>query len=160
VIEGRGQTKVHRQVFYVHQWGYDTHGGQAGIHQGLLTDLSAALAAFDAAMTALNVASGVTTFTLSEFGRTWKPASNAGTDHGWGSYAFALGGAVRGGTTGRAARADGPDDLGKDGRWIPTTSTDQYAATLVRWLGIAEADLPYVLPNLGAFPVKDLGFMA
>ncbi|MBK6394295.1 MAG: hypothetical protein IPF73_06095 [Betaproteobacteria bacterium] len=55
---------------------------------------------------------------------------------------------------------DGPDDLGKDGRWIPTTSLDQYAATLVRWLGIAETDLPYVLPNLGAFPVKDLGFMA
>ena len=162
LIEGRGQTKVRRQVFYVHQWGYDTHGGQAGIHQGLLADLSQALAAFDAAMTALGVASGVTTFTLSEFGRTWKPASNAGTDHGWGNYAFALGGAVRGGNfygTVPAQALDGPDDLGKDGRWIPTTSIDQYAATLVRLLGIAEADLPYVLPNLGAFPVKDLGFM-
>ncbi|MBK7333699.1 MAG: DUF1501 domain-containing protein [Betaproteobacteria bacterium] len=114
-------------------------------------------------MTALGVASGVTTFTLSEFGRTWKPASNAGTDHGWGNYAFALGGAVRGGNfygTVPTQALDGPDDLGKDGRWIPTTSIDQYAATLVRWLGIAETDLPYVLPNLGAFPVKDLGFMA
>jgi len=163
LVEGRGQTKVRRQVFYVHQWGYDTHGGQAGIHQGLLADLSQALAAFDAAMTALGTASSVTTFTLSEFGRTWKPASNAGTDHGWGSYAFALGGAVRGGNfygTVPTQALDGPDDLGKDGRWIPTTSIDQYGATLVRWLGVAEADLPYVFPNLGAFTAKDLGFMA
>jgi uncharacterized protein (DUF1501 family) len=163
LIEGRAQTKVRRQLFYVHQWGYDTHGGQAGVQHNLLDDLSRSLAAFDGAMNALGVASQVTTFTLSDFGRTYKPAANAGTDHGWGNYAFALGGAVRGGQiygTIPNHALDGPDDLGKDGRWIPTTSLETFGATLVRWLGVLEGDLPYVFPNLGAFPVKDLGFMA
>lgn len=163
LIEGRDQTRLRRQVFYVHQWGYDTHGGQPGIHHGLLDDLSRSFAAFNAAMDALGTSSQVTTFTLSEFGRTWKPASNAGTDHGWGSYAFASGGAVKGGLfygTLPNQALDGPDDLGKDGRWIPTTSIETYAATLIRWLGVAEGDLPYILPNLGAFPVQDLGFLA
>ena len=163
LIEGRAQTKLRRQVFYVHQWGYDTHGGQASIHHDLLDDLSRSLAAFDAAMSALGLSSNVTTFTLSEFGRTWKPASSAGTDHGWGNYAFVSGGAVKGGLvygTLPTQALDGPDDMGKDGRWIPTTSIETYAATLVRWLGVAEADLPYILPNLGAFPVKDLGFLS
>jgi uncharacterized protein (DUF1501 family) len=76
---------------------------------------------------------------------------------------MALGGAVRGGAFyGKVAEPslDGPDDLGKEGRWIPTTSIETYGATLMRWLGIAEGDLPYVFPNLGAFPVKDLGFLA
>lgn len=163
LIEGRAQTRLRRQVFYVHQWGYDTHGGQAGQHWMLLDELSRSLAAFDSAMSALGLSSQVTTFTLSEFGRTWKPAASAGTDHGWGNYAFVTGGAVKGGQfygTLPVQALDGPDDLGKDGRWIPTTSVETYGATLVRWLGVADADLPYVFPNLAAFPVKDLGFLA
>lgn len=154
LIEGRGQTQMRRQVFYVDQFGYDTHGSQAGIQQGLLGDLSAAIKAFEDAMTALGLADNVTLFTLSEFGRTFKPASNAGTDHGWGNYAFAIGGAVRGGDiygTPATQALDGPDDLGNAGRWIPTTSLEQYGATLCRWFGIAEGDLPYVFPNIGAF---------
>lgn len=163
LIEGRAQTGLRRQVFFANQGPYDTHGNQAGEHHALLNDLSRALAAFDAAMNALGVSSQVTTFTLSEFGRTFKPAANAGTDHGWGNYAFVMGGAVRGGQfygTVPNHALDGPDDLGKEGRWIPTTSVETYGATLVRWLGVAEADLPYIFPNLGAFPVKDLGILS
>jgi uncharacterized protein (DUF1501 family) len=163
LIEGRAQTGVRRQVFFANQWSYDTHGAQAGLHHTLLDQFSRALAAFDAAMNALGISPQVTTFTLSEFGRTFKPAANAGTDHGWGNYAFVMGGAVKGGQfygTVPNHALDGPDDLGKDGRWIPTTSVETYGATLVRWLGVAEADLPYIFPNLGAFPVKDLGFLA
>jgi uncharacterized protein (DUF1501 family) len=107
--------------------------------------------------------SAVTTFTLSEFGRTFKPASNQGTDHGWGSYAFVMGGAVKGGDlygTPPAQALGGPDDFDSAGRWIPTTSIEQYGATLCRWLGIADADLPYVFPNIGAFANTNLGFMA
>ena len=114
-------------------------------------------------MAALGIADSVTAFTLSEFGRTLKPASNAGTDHGWGNYAFALGGAVKGGDfygTVPTQALNGPDDLGKDGRWIPTTSVEQYGATLARWFGIAAGDLPYVFPNIGAFANTNLGFMA
>ncbi len=162
LIEGRAQTKMKRQVFYAHQWGYDTHGSQAGIHQTLLGDFSKAVKAFQDAMAALGIADSVTAFTLSDFGRTLKPASNAGTDHGWGNYAFAFGGAVKGGDfygTVPTQVLNGPDDLGKDGRWIPTTSIEQYGATLARWFGIAEGDLPYVFPNIGAFANTKLGFM-
>ena len=86
-----------------------------------------------------------------------------GTDHGWGNYAFVIGGAVKGGdfygTRARRRRSNGPDDLGNAGRWIPTTSLEQYGATLCRWFGIAEGDLPYVFPNIGAFANTNLGFL-
>jgi uncharacterized protein (DUF1501 family) len=162
LIEGRQQTQLQRQVFYVNQGGYDTHADQLPNHQKLLGDLALALAAFQDAMNALGTGSQVTTFTLSDFGRTLKPASAAGTDHGWGNYALVLGGAVKGGDFYGSVPVpvlDGPDDLGGDGRWIPTTSLEQYGATLARWLGIGEADLPYVFPNIGAFANTRLGFM-
>ena len=163
LIEGRQQTQLKRQVFYVNQSGYDTHAAQLSLHHKLLGDLAQALGAFQGAMTALGTLNDVTTFTLSDFGRTLKPASALGTDHGWGNYAFVIGGAVKGGDfygTVPTPVLNGPDDLGQDGRWIPTTSLEQYGATLARWLGIVEADLPYVFPNIGAFANTDLGFMA
>ena len=163
LIEGRAQTQMRRQVFYVHQWGYDTHGSQLSLQNTLLGDLSKAVKAFEDSMDALGIGNGVTLFTLSDFGRALKPASNNGTDHGWGNYAFVAGGAVRGGDfygTVPTIALNGPDDLGDAGRWIPTTSIEQYGATLCRWFGIAEADLPYVFPNIGAFANTNLGFMA
>ena len=163
LIEGRQETQLKRQVFYVNQGGYDTHANQVPNQHKLLGDLAQALDAFQSAMTALGTDNNVTTFTLSDFGRTLKPASAAGTDHGWGNYAFVIGGAVKGGDfygTIRTPVLNGPDDLGQDGRWIPTTSLEQYGATLARWLGIAEADLTYVFPNIGAFATTNLGFMA
>lgn len=162
LIEGRTQTNLKRQVFYTEQDTYDTHGGQLAAHNILLTDLSQALGAFMDSMAALGLSNDVTVFTLSEFGRTLKPAANAGTDHGWGNYAFAVGGAVRGGNiygTLPTYALGGPDDLDKDGRWIPTTSVEQYGATLARWFGIVESDLPYIFPNIGAFANTNLGFM-
>ena len=118
--------------------------------------------AFQDAINALGVAGNVTTFTQSDFGRALKPAGNFGTDHGWGNYAFVMGGAVKGGDfygTLPAPVLNGPDDFGKDGRWIPTTSTEQYGATLARWFGIPESDLPYVFPNIGSFANTNMGFM-
>ncbi|MEO8137735.1 MAG: DUF1501 domain-containing protein [Betaproteobacteria bacterium] len=162
LMEGRAQTQMKRQVFYAHQWGYDTHGTQASQHFTLLNDLSLAIKAFQDAVAALGIANNVTSFTLSDFGRSLKPAGNGGTDHAWGNYAFVIDGAVRGGDfygTLPTQSLDGPDDLGKDGRWIPTTSLEQYGATLARWLGIAELDLPYVFPNIGAFANTNMGFM-
>jgi len=163
LVEGRAQTGLRRQVFYVTQPGYDTHGGQLGLHQQLLSELSQAMQKFQDAMAALGMSNRVTTFTLSDFGRALKPASNDGTDHGWGNYAFVIGGAVKGGDfygTVPTLALNGPDDFGTAGRWIPTTSLDQYGATLCRWFGIGESDLPYVFPNIGAFANTNLGFMA
>jgi uncharacterized protein (DUF1501 family) len=163
LIEGRAAIGLNRQVFFVSVGGYDTHGTQLGLQSMLLGDLARGLQAFQSALAALGMTNNVTTFTLSDFGRTLKPASDNGTDHGWGNYAFVVGGAVRGGDfygTVPTMALNGPDDLGKEGRWIPTTSLEQYGATLCRWFGIAEGDLPYVFPNIGAFANSNLGFMA
>jgi uncharacterized protein (DUF1501 family) len=158
---------LRRQVFFCAAQGYDTHGGQIGAsaldgtHADLLVELDGALAAFDAAMTELNVADTVTAFTASDFGRTYI-SNGDGSDHGWGSHHFVLGGAVNGGRFyGQipTLAVDGPNDAG-EGRWIPTTSVDEYAATLARWFGVANSDLPLVLPNLGRFATQDLGFMS
>jgi uncharacterized protein (DUF1501 family) len=88
--------------------------------------------------------------------------NGGGSDHGWGSHHMVMGGAVRGGRMYGAfpdLTINGPNDTG-DGRWIPTTSVDQYSATLARWFGVAPSDLPTVFPNLGRFSPQGLGFLA
>ncbi len=166
LISVRETLGLRRQVFFCAGQGYDTHGGQigatalVGAHADLLAELDGALAAFDAAMSELGLSDTVTAFTASDFGRTYI-SNGEGSDHGWGSHHFVLGGAVRGGRIyGQipTLAINGPDDAG-EGRWIPTTSVDEYAATLARWFGVADSDLPLVLPNLGRFAAPDLGFM-
>jgi uncharacterized protein (DUF1501 family) len=162
LIEARATTGLKRQVFFVRQPGYDTHVNQLAEQGLLLGDLGSGLKTFTDAMALLNLERNVTTFTLSDFGRTLKPAAGGGTDHGYGNYAFVLGGAVRGGDiygTVPTATLGGPDDIGDDGRWIPTTSIEQYGATLASWLGLDQASLDYVFPNLPAFGPANLGFM-
>ena len=163
LIEARAQTGARRQVFFVSLGGFDTHSGELATLTNLLGQLSPALRSFYDATVQLGVADRVTTFTLSDFGRTFQPASGAGTDHAWGNHHFILGGAVRGGEMyGRyptLARA-GPDDADTSGRWIPTTSVEQYGATLARWFGLDTAQLTTVFPNLGRFSPSDIGFLA
>jgi uncharacterized protein (DUF1501 family) len=162
LIEARAQIGARRQLFFVSLGGFDTHSNELNTLDTLLGQLSPALRAFHDATAQLGVANNVTTFTLSDFGRTLTPASTAGTDHGWGNHMFVMGGAVRGALMyGRypvLARA-GPDDADTNGRWIPTTSVDQYGATLARWFGLTAAQLAVVFPNLALYPTADLGFL-
>lgn len=163
MIEARGQTLARRQVFFVSLGGFDTHANELNTLATLLGQLSPALKSFYDATVQLGVASQVTTFTLSDFGRTFQPNSAAGTDHAWGNHHFILGGAVRGGEMfGRypTLLRTGPDDADTAGRWIPTTSVEQYGATLARWFGVSDAALPAVFPNLAKFSSNDLGFLA
>ncbi len=163
-----------RQMFFAQQGGFDTHFDQVGAtpttgsHAALLKQLGDAMAAFQRAMDNLGMAGQVTLFTQSDFGRTFVPNSSRGTDHAWGNHQLVLGGAVRGGATyGRypALLAGGPDDVGVEdwelqGRWIPTSSVDQYAATLLGWFGADAGQLDTVLPNLANFgAVRSLGFL-
>ncbi|HVS00456.1 MAG TPA: DUF1501 domain-containing protein [Thermoanaerobaculia bacterium] len=160
LIAVRGTLGLSRQVFFCAADGYDTHGDQLATHAGLLGDLDASLTAFYNATVELGTAGSVTTFTASDFGRTY-PSNGDGTDHGWGGLQLVVGGAVRGGDLyGQvpALAVDGPDDAG-DGRWIPTISVDEYSATLARWFGVSATDLATVFPNLGRFNRPDLGFM-
>jgi uncharacterized protein (DUF1501 family) len=156
----RDELDMSRQIFFVAAGGFDTHDRQVNDQPDLLADVSASIAAFHAATVELGIASQVTTFTQSDFGRTLT-SNGDGTDHGWGGHHFVVGGAVRG----RQVVGSYPDltansstDAG-NGRLIPTTAVEQYAATLARWMGVSASDIPMILPNVGNFPTSDLGFM-
>ncbi len=162
LIEARAQLGMKRQIFFCSTGGYDTHDDQVNRHQGILAGLGAAMAAFYQATEDLGVANSVTTFSESDFGRTFQPNPNGGTDHAWGSHQLVLGGAVNAGIYGNfpTLQIDGPDSADRRrGRWIPTTGLDQYAATLATWFGLPTGDLNAVFPNLRNFPTNNLGFV-
>jgi uncharacterized protein (DUF1501 family) len=157
-----------RQIFFCQVGGYDTHSGQTsgpgqttiGSHSNLLAELSQGMHAFQRAMEQLGLSNNVTTFTASDFGRTF-PANGEGSDHGWGAHHLIMGGAVNGRRTyGRfpVLAVNGPDDT-STGRWIPTTAIDQYFATLATWFGVDSSNLSTVFPNLNRFETVNLGFV-
>lgn len=161
IVKLRASTGMSRQVFFCSLGGFDTHGAQSWQHWDLLRQLSEALTAFYNATVELGVADRVTSFTLSDFGRTLQP-SGSGSDHGWGSHHLIVGGAVRGGTmygTFPTLALGGPDDTGSRGALIPSTSLDQYGATLAAWLGVPGGQLAAVFPNIAKFGSANLGFM-
>jgi uncharacterized protein (DUF1501 family) len=160
LIQSRTALGMNRQIFFVQQGGYDTHGPQFTPHANLLRELSDAMSAFYAATNELGIADQVTQFTASDFGRTLR-FNGEGSDHGWGSHHFIVGGAVRGQRLYGSFQnllMGGPDDTSQ-GRYIPTTSVDQYAATLAKWFGVSVGRLPDLFPNLGRFNNQDLGFL-
>jgi uncharacterized protein (DUF1501 family) len=160
MIAVRDRLGMSRQVFFVATGGFDTHDDQLQDQPGLLGNVSASLAAFHAATVELGVAEKVTAFTQSDFGRTLT-SNGDGSDHAWGGVQLVLGGAVKGRTIyGRypVLSINGPEDVG-GGRFIPAVSSDQYAATLARWFGVADGDLAKIAPSLGNFTDRDLGFL-
>jgi uncharacterized protein (DUF1501 family) len=162
VIAARSALGMGRQIFFCSYGGFDTHSDQLVQQVELMTQLSQGMSAFYQATQELGVANQVTTFTLSEFSRTLQPGTNGGTDHAWGNHQLVLGGAVKGNTlygNFPTLALGGPDDAGNNGRWIPTTALDQYAATMASWFGVSNANLPTIFPNLANFPTNNLGFM-
>jgi uncharacterized protein (DUF1501 family) len=162
LIQVRSAFGVNRQIFFAGIGNFDTHGSQLAAQNGLLAQVSAALAAFYQATQELNVASSVTTFTMSDFSRTFQPNSSSGSDHAWGSHHIVMGGAVNGGQmygTFPTLALGGPDDSDSNGRWVPTTGACQYAATLAQWFGVSTSQLSTVFPNIGSFISSDLGFV-
>jgi uncharacterized protein (DUF1501 family) len=158
---------VRRQVFFVSLGGWDTHDFQNNTQPNLLAKVAHALSYFDGALSnigGLDLRSQVTTFTASDFGRSFT-TNGDGTDHAWGSHHFIMGGAVNGGnvfgqypTLGAdVAGFSNPDAVG--GAQIPTSAVDQYGATLGRWFGASEADLDLIFPRLRNFPTRNLGFL-
>jgi uncharacterized protein (DUF1501 family) len=174
LILARDTLGMKRQVFFTLLGGFDTHSNQRASfgQDGLLTQLSQALKSFNDLLVELSPTLGtdvtkeVTTFTLSDFGRTFSPSGSGaavGSDHGWGNHHLVMGGAVIGGDfygTFPRLVLGGPDDADDRGRWIPTTSVEQYAATLANWYGLPAGDFPAVFPLLGNFSPSTLGFLS
>jgi uncharacterized protein (DUF1501 family) len=161
LIYSQAPLSLQRQIFFASLGGWDTHDNQLVDHGNLLTTLSNAVHDFYRATVTLGFSERVTVFSSSDFNRTY--SSNAkGSDHAWGGHHFIVGGGVVGGKVyGRMPilQSGGPDDTGTRGSWIPTTATDEYAATLAKWFGVTEANMPLALPNIGRFANPDLGFM-
>ncbi|HYJ89313.1 MAG TPA: DUF1501 domain-containing protein [Pyrinomonadaceae bacterium] len=161
-----------RQVFFTQIGGFDTHSAQIGGQTTLLTQVSQAISAFYAATVELGLQDKITLFTMSDFGRTFQPAGSGsaqvGSDHAWGNHQLIVGGAVQGNTIYGAyptLALGGPNDTNTPGssargRWIPTTSVEQYAGTLATWYGLSTVDLPAVFPLIGRFATPNLGFLA
>lgn len=160
LIAARSQLGLSRQCFFCSIGGFDTHGDDQLLRQNeLLGEISAAVAAFHAATEEMALSRDVTLFTASDFGRNL-PSNGQGTDHGWGSHHFVVGGSVRGGRiVGRfpTLAVGGPDDAGQ-GVWIPTISTDQFGGELARWFGADAAMVDQVFPRLRHFD-RNLGLM-
>jgi uncharacterized protein (DUF1501 family) len=160
LIDVRARLSMTRQVFFVSTGGFDSHDTQNDDQPGLLGNVSASIASFFAALQEIALDNSVTLFTQSDFGRTLT-SNGDGSDHAWGGVQLVAGGAVRGQDIyGRypVLSINGPDDVG-GGRIIPTTSSDQYAATLARWFGVQDSNLVRVAPSIDNFTQRDLGFM-
>jgi len=159
LIAGRDTLDNRRQIFFCSVGGYDTHSDQTASHANLMTELANSLSAFSQSLIALGVNDNVLTLTHSDFTRTFTPngvdATTAGSDHGWGGHHLVMGGPVLGGKiygTFPSLKVGIDQDAGNDrGRWIPTTSVDQYAAVAARWLGVESSALSAIFPNLPRF---------
>ena len=162
ILQVRSALGLNRQIFFCSIGGFDTHTDQIPAQALLFSQLSPAMNAFNNATIELGLQQQVTTFTMSDFSRTFQPASGSGTDHAWGSVQMIMGGAVQGGDiygTLPTFSLGGPSDSGNNGRWIPTTSIDQFGATLAAWFGVQAADLPTIFPNLSNFTTPTLTFL-
>jgi uncharacterized protein (DUF1501 family) len=159
IIQVRAALGVQRQIFFCGIGNFDTHSNQLALQASLLSQISPAMNAFYNATVEMGIAADVTSFTMSDFARTFQPNSNTGTDHAWGSHHIVMGGAVKGGqmygTYPQLILGSG-DDSGSNGRWVPSTGSVQYAATLANWFGVPAAQLPTVFPNISSFGASPL----
>jgi uncharacterized protein (DUF1501 family) len=161
LIKAQSQIGDSRQMFFVEMGGFDTHADQLTTQASLLSCVSQYVNAFWNGMTELGMQNNVTLFTMSDFGRTLT-SNGSGADHGWGNHHLVVGGAVAGGKlygTMPSLILGGADDVGQ-GRFVPSTSADQYAATLAKWFGVADSNLNSIFTNLPNFPTRDLGFLS
>lgn len=172
-IQGRAALGAVRQTFFVQWGGWDHHDNVLDNQAAMLPQVSAAIGAFYNALNVMGIADKVTLFTASDFGRTLT-SNSRGSDHAWGSNQLVVGGGVNGKRIfgqypSLAVNPDvgaevNPLDTGR-GRFIPTTSCDEFFAELALWLGVSPSNLPLVLPNIGNFystggGTPPVGFMA
>lgn len=169
IMKIRAALGIGRQVFFCQLGGFDTHGGQLQAQDALLQELSQAVGAFYTATQEVGTDQNTVTFTASEFGRTLQPNGNAGTDHAWGGHHFVIGSnAASGGPLAGgkfygqfpSLALGGQDDANTRGTLVPTTSVDQYAATMAQWFGVSSANVNTIFPYVANFSSNNLGFLS
>ncbi len=158
LIAGRSHLGNNRQIFFCQVGGYDTHTSLISAHTTLIRELNNSLNAFSTTLKALGVWDNVVTFTASDFNRTFTPNASQGSDHGWGGHALVMGGSVNGGDiyghypTLKTGAVTGSIDVDAGrGRWIPSTSVDQYSSVLAKWMGVPSSSMEAMFPNLERF---------
>jgi len=162
VMQASSKLGMGRPVFSATMAGFDTHRDELATHEELYRDLSLSMASFYAATEEMGIADQVVTYTQTEFNRTLRANKTQGTEHGWGGHELIMGGAVHGGDvygTFPSLELGGPDDAGTDGIWIPTTSNQQYEASIATWHGGGRAELSSTLDGLQNFPAGIPGFL-
>jgi uncharacterized protein (DUF1501 family) len=168
IMSIRASLGIGRQIFFCQLGGFDTHGAQQPTQDPLLQQLSQAVAAFYTATQEVGTDALTTTFTASEFGRTLQPNGSAGTDHAWGSHHFVIGTGVNTGGSLRGGQIwgqfpslalGGPNDANQRGTMVPTTSVDQYSATMAEWFGVTPANINSIFPYVANFPTANVGFL-
>jgi uncharacterized protein (DUF1501 family) len=168
VMSIRSALSIGRQVFFCQLGGFDTHGAQASQQDPLLQQLSQALGQFYLALKEVQTDQATVTFTASEFGRTLQPNGSAGTDHAWGSHHLIIGTSTNNGGPLAGGKIygqfpslvlGGNDDANSRGTLVPTSSVDQYSATIAKWFGVSPANMSSIFPFIGHFPTADLGFL-
>jgi uncharacterized protein (DUF1501 family) len=168
IMSIRSALGIGRQVFFCQLGGFDTHGAQQPTQDPLLQQLSQEVAAFYLATQEVGTDAVTTTFTASEFGRTLQPNGNAGTDHAWGSHHFVIGTGVKNGGSLLGGQIwgqfpslalGGPNDANTRGTMVPTTSVDQYAATMAQWFGVSSANVNSIFPYVANFSTSNVGFL-
>lgn len=149
-----------RQTFFAQTGGFDTHTSQVSAQRGLLTDIGLSLKAFYSALKALGLASNVTTFTMSDFGRVYVGNAQYGADHAWGNNHLVMGAALKPQTVAGTYPSQvlgGPDDIVGDGRFLPTVAIEEYVGAIAKWHGVADSDMPYVFPNWATWSTNGRG---
>ena len=182
LIKNRSSLGINRQVFYVQIGSFDTHTNQIPTQNNLLVQMSQAMRAFYEEMVAQGLSDKVTQFTMADFSRTLNPAGTGagvvGSDHAWGNHMLVVGGGITAsdfygmnGSNGTPypqlsfnTADDSDNGTTARGRWVPSTSIEQYAATLARWFGVPSASMATVFPKIANFTNSggintDLGFM-
>jgi uncharacterized protein (DUF1501 family) len=163
VIAARETLGFSRQTFFVNFEGWDHHDEILEGQEEKLPILDSALSEFNSVLEEIGMSNKVTTFTISDFGRTLTSNGN-GSDHAWGGNVMVMGGSVNGGQI----FGDYPS-LELDSEWmlprgvlIPTTSASEYFAELAAWFGVGYGDIIDIFPDLPNFysgPGYPIGFM-
>ena len=131
----RLQGDLSNTIIYTTFGGFDTHGTEAQVLPGKITDLAGALTALVSDLKAFNLFSDTVIYIFSEFGRTNHENGGQGTDHGSASTHLVLGGSVRGGNSMVAGPMPTSADISQRSQTPVNVDFRNVYAEIFQWMG-------------------------